>query len=77
MFKHILRIIWKQRSSNGWIFAELLVVLCAVWFMTESAYVDLVTYRRPLGNDITNTWRFKLGDLNDKAPGYIDTVKNS
>lgn len=71
MFKHILKIIWKQRRSNGWIFAELLVVLCAVWFMAESAYVDFITYHRPLGYDIANTWRFKLGDLNEKAPGFV------
>lgn len=71
MFKHIMKIIWKQRRANGWIFAELLIVLCAVWFMAESAYVDCVTYNRPLGYDITNTWRFKLSDLNEKAPGYV------
>lgn len=71
MFKHIMKIIWKQRRANGWIFAELLIVLCAVWFMAESAYVDCVTYNRPLGYDITNTWRFKLSDLNEKAPGFI------
>ena len=27
MIKHILKIMWNQRRSNGWIFAELLVCL--------------------------------------------------
>ncbi|WP_455638374.1 ABC transporter permease [Parabacteroides sp.] len=71
MFKHICKIIWKQRRANGWIFAELLVVISAVWYMAENMYVDLVTYHSPLGYDITDCWRFKLGDLNEKAPNFV------
>ena len=35
MIKHILSIIWNQRRSNGWIFAELLVVAGVFWLMVD------------------------------------------
>ena len=71
MTKHILKIIWAQRKSNGWIYAELLIVICAMWYMIDKFYVDLHTYYSPLGYDITNTWRFNLTNLNTKSPGYV------
>lgn len=54
MIKHILSIIWNQRRSNGWIFAELLVVAGVFWLMVDMFYVDTRTYYSPLGFDITN-----------------------
>ena len=71
MIKHILKIIWAQRKSNGWIYAELVIVICALWFMIDKFYVDLRTYYSPLGYDITNTWRFNLNYLNPQSPGYV------
>jgi hypothetical protein len=71
MVKHILKIIWAQRKSNGWIFAELVLVICVLWFLADLSYVDLRTYYSPLGYDITNTWRFKLSKLNPQSPSYV------
>lgn len=71
MIKHILKIIWQQRRANGWIFAELLVVIAAVWTMIDGYWVDLRTYDSPLGYDITNVWRFKLSNLNEKSPAWV------
>ena len=71
MIKHILKIMWNQRRSNGWIFAELLIVAGVFWAMTDAFWVDNRTYHAPLGFDIENVWRFKLGKLNAKAPGYV------
>lgn len=62
MFKHILTIMWNQRRSNGWIFAELLIVAGILYVMIDAFYVDYRTYHSPLGYDITNTWRFKLSE---------------
>jgi hypothetical protein len=47
MIKHILSIIWNQRRSNGWIFAELLVVAGVFWLMVDMFYVDTRTYYSP------------------------------
>ncbi|WP_459187759.1 ABC transporter permease [Parabacteroides sp. APC149_11_2_Y6] len=71
MIKHLLKIIWHQRRSNGWIFAELLVVLATVWTMLDAYWVDFRTYHAPMGVDITNVWRFKLSSLNEHAPNYV------
>jgi hypothetical protein len=71
MIKHLLTIIWNQRRANGWIFAELLIVAGILWFMVDAFYVDYCTYHSPLGYDISNTWRFKLNKLTEKAPGYV------
>ncbi len=62
MIKHILKIIWNQRRSNGWIFAELLVVVAILWVMMDSMLVDQYTYHSPLGFDIRNTYKIQLGE---------------
>lgn len=71
MIRHILKIMWNQRRSNGWIFAELAVVAAVLWMMIDTFWVDYRTYHAPLGFDIGNVWRFKLSDLDAKAPGYM------
>lgn len=78
MVKHILKIIWSQRKTNLWIFAELVVVVCAVWWMADRFYVDMRTYHSPMGYDISDTWRFQLDFFGPDAPGYVaDEVKVS
>lgn len=71
MIKHILKIIWAQRRMNGWIFAELLLVICAVWWMTDRFWVDMRIYNSPMGYDITNTWLFKLEKLHSQSVKYV------
>ncbi|WP_455628285.1 ABC transporter permease [Parabacteroides chinchillae] len=82
MFRHILKIMWNQRRSNGWIFAELLIVAGVLWTMVDMFYVDYRTYYSPLGYDITNVWRFKLsaqdvGTLPDSVPHMPESEKLS
>ncbi|WP_289160099.1 ABC transporter permease [uncultured Parabacteroides sp.] len=72
MIKHILKIIWNQRRSNGWIFAELLVVVSILWVMTDSLLVDKYTYYSPLGFGIEDTYKVQLGILAPGTPGYVD-----
>lgn len=62
MIKHILKIVWNQRRSNGWIFAELLIVSAIVWVMVDAFYVDYRTYQAPMGFEMSNVWRFKLSE---------------
>lgn len=71
MIKHILKIIWTQRKTNGWIFAELLLVVCATWWMADIFWVDMKTYHSSLGFNITNTWELKANKLPSNAIGYI------
>lgn len=71
MIKHILKIIWSQRKANGWIFAELAIVACAVWWMADQLYVDMRTYYSPMGYEITDSWRFQLDFFSPDAAKYI------
>lgn len=71
MFKQIIKIIWKQRHANGWIFAEILVVMGVLWIMMDILLVDTYTSRLPLGYDISNTFLLKLDEKGADAPGYV------
>lgn len=71
MVRHWFKIIWAQRRNNGWIFGELLLVVCAVWFMLDKLWVDTRCYRAPMGFDIENTWRFRVSALSANAPGFV------
>ena len=71
MLTHILKMIWTQRRSNGWIFGELLVVVCVLWFLVDKMWVDTRCYNAPLGYDIADTWRLRLANLSPVAPGYV------
>jgi ABC-type antimicrobial peptide transport system, permease component len=71
MIMHIVKIIFKNWKANGWIFAELLLVVGAVWYMADKYYVDTRTYFSPLGYDISNVWFFRLDNLNESNPDYV------
>lgn len=71
MFKQILKTIWKQRRSNGWIFAEILVVTGVLWFMADALLVDYRVYNQPLGYDIENCWQLKLNSLSSDANNFV------
>lgn len=72
MIKHILKIIWNQRRSNGWIFAELLVVVGILWVMMDSLLVDKYTYYQPLGFNIDNVYKVQLGVIMPGTPGHVE-----
>ena len=69
MIRHILKIMWNQRCSNGWIFAELAVVAAVLWMMIDTFWVDYRTYHAPLGFDIGNVWRFEVKRFGCKGAG--------
>lgn len=78
MIKHILKIIWNQRRTNGWIFAELLVVVAVLWIMLDSLLVNMYTYYSPLGFNIENVYRVNIGKVSPVTPGYVeDSLKTT
>lgn len=70
MVKHIWKMIWNQRGSNGWIFLELLLVFGGLWAMMDSMLVSWYIYRQPLGFDITNVYKINIGKKSAGIPGY-------
>ncbi|MGM9759807.1 MAG: multidrug ABC transporter substrate-binding protein, partial [Parabacteroides sp.] len=73
MFTHVCKIIWAQRKTNGWIFAELLLAMCAIWFLMDKVWVDQRCYHAPMGFDIQNCWRFRLGQLPEEVEAAMDS----
>ncbi|MCD7977186.1 MAG: multidrug ABC transporter substrate-binding protein [Tannerellaceae bacterium] len=72
MIRHLLKIIWNQRLGNAWVFGELLIVAGVLWIMLDVLLLDVKTYNLPLGYDIENTHRLKLGKLSPDVPGYVE-----
>lgn len=71
MWSQILKILWNQRRTNGWIFVELLLVLLVLWSVLDGLFVKFYTYHQPLGYDIENCWMLNLSRLSSRAPGFI------
>ena len=71
MIGHIIKIIFKNRKTNSWIFAELLLVSGAIWYMADQYYVNTRTYYSPLGYDISNVWFFRLDNLNESNADFV------
>ena len=63
MLLHIFNMLWAQRRTNGWIFAEMVIAVCALWILADQMWVDVRCYQAPMGYDISNTWRFKFSVL--------------
>ena len=47
MIRHLITLIWNQRKQNGWIFAELALVLLAVFMITDGGYSKYTLYNEP------------------------------
>lgn len=57
MIKHILKLIYNQRSANIWIWVEMVVVSAVLWFAIDVLYCYTVTYFTPIGHDISQTYQ--------------------
>lgn len=68
--------IWNQRKQNGWIYAELLLVLIGLWMIADNFVVKFYSYTRPLGYDVENCWRLSFDHYAPGAPEYVaDTTR--
>lgn len=70
MIRHLITLIWHQRRQNGWIFAELALVLLAVFMITDVGYSKYTLYHQPLGYDISHCWRLHLEEKEAGNEGY-------
>jgi hypothetical protein len=60
MIKHLFKIIWNQRSGNGWIILELFLVFILLWYIVDFFTVLGVTATTPNGFEIKDTYLVKL-----------------
>lgn len=71
MIKHIHHLIWNQRKSNSWLFAELLLISVSLWYIIDYFLVVVMLSNAPLGFDTTHTYRFQFNAREEGAEGYI------
>lgn len=71
MIRHLITLIWNQRKQNGWIFAELTLVLFAIFMLTDIYYSKFTLYNQPLGYDIARCWRLHLEEIEPGTQGYV------
>lgn len=71
MINHIVKLIWNQRKSNGWLFGELLLVAVCLWYIVDYLLVVVYTFNAPLGFDISHTYQFQFGAREEGAEGYM------
>ena len=45
----LLKQIWNERRSNGWLWAELLIVFVVLWYIVDWRDATARTYYEPLG----------------------------
>lgn len=60
MIKAILTQIWNQRRSNGWLFAELLIVFTLLWYSIDILYNYTYAEYQSKGYDIERTYRIEI-----------------
>lgn len=73
----LLKQIWNERRSNGWLWAELLIVFVVLWYVVDWTYVTARTYYEPVGFDITDTYYLELSLKNNKSDSYIPKDKKN
>ncbi|MEG2848635.1 MAG: ABC transporter permease [Bacteroidales bacterium] len=62
MIKKLIKQMWNSKRSNGWIFAELLIVFIATWFVIDPLYTLLYqTKAFSLGCDPHNVYCMNIG----------------
>lgn len=77
MIKHILLLIWNQRKSNSWLFAELLLISVSLWYIIDYFLVVVMLSNAPLGFDTTHTYRFQFNAREEGAEGYIASEEDA
>lgn len=77
MWKLILKNLWSRRRRNGWLLAELILVVILSWYIFDPVMV--VTYERhlPLGYDADRLCMVSVGMLPQEAPGYEPQAADS
>lgn len=60
MIKSLLKQIWNQRRSNGWLFAELLIVFTLLWYCMDILYNYAYAELQSKGYDIEHTFHIEI-----------------
>ncbi|MDL2256168.1 ABC transporter permease [Parabacteroides sp. OttesenSCG-928-G06] len=71
MIRYILKQLWKERKSNAWLLAELILVGAFIFYVTDRFMIDYYTYFQPKGFDVSHTYRIKMSDKKEGDRGFV------
>lgn len=63
MIMHIYKLCWNQRGSNGWIWAEMLIVSLVLWVVVDMLYIHLNTFFQPIGHNVENVFKISFSTI--------------
>lgn len=77
MLKSIFIQLWNRKRSNIWLFFELLLVFCLIWYMTD--YLFVINYNRNIPNyrDTAHTWQVRIAEYPSNNPDYKEENNTS
>ncbi|WP_293714860.1 FtsX-like permease family protein [uncultured Parabacteroides sp.] len=61
MIRHLFKIIWNERKTNGWITLEYILVFCVLWFCIDYLYYMGKSYLEPTGFNVENIYQIDMG----------------
>ncbi|MEG2066765.1 MAG: FtsX-like permease family protein [Tannerellaceae bacterium] len=66
----ILKQLWNRSRSNSWIFIELLLIFCLLWYMVD--YFFVLGYNKSMSSsrDLDHTWQVDVALLPEDHPEY-------
>ena len=77
MLKHIFTILWNERRNNLLIWVEMLIIaLCSI-YLVDYLVSELWLVSRPMGCDIHNVARIRIGIIPPESPDHIDAPSDS
>lgn len=60
MFTSIIKQIWNRRRSNAWLFVELLVVFCLLWYVVDYQFTAMYVTHEPKGYDTQHVYHVSI-----------------
>lgn len=70
MLKHIFIQLWNRKRANVWIFVELLLVFCLLWYIVDYFFVLGYNESLPSHRSFKHTWQVNLSLLPSEHPDY-------
>lgn len=77
MIKNIFTQLWNRRKANSWIFVELMMVFCLLWYITDYFFVLEYNKSIPSCRDLRHTWQVQIAQLPVEHPDYQPAESDS
>ncbi len=70
MIKQIYKQLWVNRRSTGWLFTELFLIFCLVWYIVDFFFVVDYTYHLKNYQDTSGAWQVVMEEFEEDNDYY-------